>query len=268
MEERTKRRTCTYYVWRGVFFISMLYLAISGVRILGMDRFVVRGESMEPTLLKGRHIWVDKTLMGPRIYTDLNFADGDLHCIRLSGKRQLRRGDIAVFNFPYGRGGDLISFKINDVYCKRCWGVPGDTIRIEDGCLCAHDNRITVSWARLKAMPDSLLLAQNVLKAGQFAGEDWTIKNFGPILVPKRGMTVVLDSVTIKHYSRAIAWERRHQISARDKEKATYTFQHDWYFFVGDNISNSYDSRYFGFVPDDFIIGIIFGSNNSNHEII
>ena len=36
-----------------------------------------------------------------------------------------------------------------------------------------------------------------------------------------------------------------------------YTFRQDWYFFVGDNVTNSRDSRFFGFVPADFVIGIV-----------
>ncbi|MDO5000179.1 MAG: S26 family signal peptidase [Bacteroidales bacterium] len=40
---------------------------------------------------------------------------------------------------------------------------------------------------------------------------------------------------------------------------STYTFRQDWYFFVGDNVTNSRDSRFFGFVPADFVVGIVPG---------
>ena len=100
------------------------------------DRFVIKGESMEPTLHTGEGVWVNKLLMGARIYTKFDFEDSpELHCFRMPGLRKLRVGDVAVFNYPYGRGGDTIAFKINYVYCKRCWGTPGDTVRIVDGRL-------------------------------------------------------------------------------------------------------------------------------------
>lgn len=210
---------------------------------------------MEPTLHTGEAVWVNKLLMGPRIYTKFNFESPELHCIRLPGIRRLRVGDVAVFNYPYGRGGDTIAFKINYVYCKRCLGAPGDTVRI-------------VADEPLRSIPDSVLLRNRCLKAGQFAGEGerWTIKDFGPIVVPKRGMTIVLDSVTRRHYARVIDWEERSMPQAvagnmllPKTMPETYSFRQDWYFFVGDNQADSKDSRYIGFVPADFVVGIVPG---------
>ena len=47
-----------------------------------------------------------------------------------------------------------------------------------------------------------------------------------------------------------------------DNVISQYVFRHDWYFFAGDNVLDSKDSRYIGLVPDDFIIGIVIPSNN------
>ena len=217
-----------------------------GRRALITDRFVIKGVSMEPTLHTGQGVWVNKLLMGPRIYTKFDFDSSELHCIRLPGLRRLRVGDVAVFNYPYGHGGDSIAFKINYVYCKRCWGTPGDTVRIVGGI----------------ETPDSVLLRMRMLRAGQFAGErdNWTTKDFGPIVVPKRGMTIVLDSVSRRHYARVMAWEEKSAAGrSRRMAEGTYTFRQDWYFFVGDNVTNSRDSRFFGFVPADFVVGIVPG---------
>ncbi len=182
----------------------------------------------------------------------------------MPGLRKLRVGDVAVFNYPYGWGGDTIAFKINYVYCKRCWGTPGDTVRIADGRLeipgQAGDDAWMKGFERMRATPDSVLLRMRMLRAGQFAGErdNWTTKDFGPIVVPKKGMTIVLDSVARKHYARVIDWEGRFRVKPGMTE-ATYTFRQDWYFFVGDNVTNSHDSRFFGFVPADFVVGIVPG---------
>ena len=258
--KKKQDRILTIALWV-LLAASVLPLLHYGRRALIADRFVIKGVSMEPTLHTGQGVWVNKLLMGPRIYTKFDFESPELHCMRLPGLRKLRVGDVAVFNYPYGRHGDTIAFRINYVYCKRCWGAPGDTVRI-------------VANEPLQAIPDSVLLERRVLRAGQFAGEGerWTIKDFGPIVVPKRGETIVLDSVARRHYARVIAWEERFRVKpGMTKEEpgmtervpgmaaGTYTFRQDWYFFVGDNQADSRDSRYFGFVPADFVVGIVPG---------
>ena len=262
-----------------------------GTRVFVTDRFVIKGESMEPTLHTGQGVWVNKLLMGARIYTKFDFESPELRCFRMPGLRKLRVGDVAIFNYPYGRGGDTIAFKINYVYCKRCWGTPGDTVRIVDGGLEIPGRAGDAAWMkgfeRMRQMPDSVLLRMRMLQAGQFAGErdNWTTKDFGPIVVPRKGMTIALDSINRRHYARVIDWEERtgpdrqgsggafarvgsgaaeHSpiappgpLPSGSEAAATYTFRQDWYFFVGDNVTNSKDSRFIGFVPADFVIGIV-----------
>ena len=234
-------------------------------RVFVTDRFGISGVSMSPTLTAGQRVWVNKLLMGPRIYTKFDFSSGDLKCVRLPGVRKLRVGDVAVFNCPYGLGGDSIAFKINHVYCKRCWGVPGDTMLIADGRLVGggdFQDRIGQGQIADEFMDflASALPEKVSIQAGNFAGEEenWTLRDFGPIVVPKRGMTVALDSVAMRHYARVIDWESRCAGSASAiSPDGTYTFRQDWYFFVGDNYLDSWDSRHFGFVPADFVVGIV-----------
>ena len=109
---------------------------------------------------------------------------------------------------------------------------------------------------RLKQMPDSLLLRLKCLRAGQFAQmqDEWTVKDFGPVAVPRKGMSVTLSPEAANIYSRVIEYETgRH---ASELAGQVYTFAKDYYFFVGDNVCDSRDSRYDGFVPEDFIIGV------------
>ena len=115
-------------------------------------------------------------------------------------------------------------------------------------------------FERMRATPDSVLLRMRMLRAGQFAGErdNWTTKDFGPIVVPRKGMTIALDSINRKHYERVIRWETGVTVGEiTHSNSKNYTFRQDWYFFVGDNVTNSRDSRFFGFVPADFVIGIV-----------
>ena len=279
-KRKTVDRILTIVLWV-LIVANAVPLLWYGTRAFVADRFVIKGESMEPTLHTGQGVWVNKLLMGARIYTKFDFEDSpELHCFRMPGLRKLRVGDVAVFNYPYGRGGDTIAFKINYVYCKRCWGTPGDTVRIADGYLeipgqvrndgrsqarndydgRAGDDAWMKGFERMRETPDSVLLRMRMLRAGQFAGErdNWTTKDFGPIVVPKKGMTIALDSINRKHYERVIRWETGVTVGEiTHSNSKNYTFRQDWYFFVGDNVTNSRDSRFFGFVPADFVIGIV-----------
>ena len=273
-KRKTVDRILTIVLWV-LIVANAVPLLWYGTRVFVTDRFVIKGESMEPTLHTGEGVWVNKLLMGARIYTKFDFEDSpELHCFRMPGLRKLRVGDIAVFNYPYGWGGDTIAFKINYVYCKRCWGTPGDTVRIVDGRLeipgqagddgrsRAGDDAWMECFERMQQTPDSVLLRMRMLRAGQFAGErdNWTTKDFGPIVVPRKGMTIALDSINRKHYERVIRWETGVTVGGiTHSNSKNYTFRQDWYFFVGDNVTNSRDSRFFGFVPADFVIGIVPG---------
>lgn len=90
----------------------------------------------------------------------------------------------------------------------------------------------------------------------------WNVDNYGPIIIPKAGQTIELNRKNIVLYERIIkAYELNDldiigdKILINGKPATEYTFKLDYYWMMGDNRHNSADSRYWGFVPNDHIVG-------------
>lgn len=246
--------------------VPLLYRAWLLARILVFDYFTIPTESMYPTLKPGDKVIVNKLKMGARIYMDLNFnlKGQELKSFRMKGYSGVKHNDIVVFNEANHWG--KINFIINNVFCKRVIALPGDSISVVNGHY--HNNNydevlgLEEEQAHLENTPDSLI--QGFWVPPYVNG--WNIKNFGPLYVPRKDDVVKIDALEAAIYEVILEWEmgkditwdrEKNEAYANGKRMVQHKWQHNYYYMAGDNVLNSCDSRYWGVVPEEYIVGIV-----------
>ncbi|MFN7492889.1 MAG: signal peptidase I [Cyclobacteriaceae bacterium] len=120
---------------------------------------------------------------------------------------------------------------------------------------------------KVKALPyvKSVQLANNNNPTFPYSPytKSWTGNNFGPLTIPKEGMKISINDSTLSIYGSTITdYENLKDVKIENnkllidgKEVTEYSFNQNYYFMMGDNRDNSHDSRYWGFVPEDHIVG-------------
>lgn len=252
--------------------------------------FHTPSSSMTPTLLPDESGLINKWKLGARVYNILAAAEGKpFEISRLPGYGKLERGDVIVFNYPYAdndKKREKIDMNLGTYYCKRAVAVAGDTLEIHD------------CFYRVRGCADTLGVAseQKVLQAfmAKVADEEpdtkkwngwqriqpkdslfsWTVKDMEPFLIPGVGTAIDIDRKNWLLYRRYIEWETGGKLEWKDsmammdgRELRKYQFKENYCFAAGDHVIDSKDSRYFGLVPEKFIVGtagIIWKSKDRN----
>lgn len=241
----------------GVCVLAMVWVL---VQVTSFTSFRVPSPSMYPTLVPGDYILVNKWLMGARIFDIWEAVeDKEVKIHRLPGIRKVKRNDVLVFHYPYPHKNDSISMDMLLYYVKRCIALPGDTVEIRRGCYWINGTRKDKRWARMDTRKESSWEDESQWNVAL----GWTVQELGPLPVPARGQEVVMDTLAAKMYGRLIAWEQKKPLTVRDGNVClgdslirTYCFKENYYFMGGDNLDNSNDSRYWGLVPEPYIVGV------------
>ena len=256
-----------------LFYTILIIVAIVLATLMRVFLFTsiikIPSGSMEPAVLTGDFIIANKQIPGPRVYRNIRQlrVDGKVQTKRFKGIHKVKRNDILVFNFPYSAGSDKIDMDLNVYYLKRCVALPGDTFFIENGMY------------GVKGSPDSLGCVFRQRELSQKSQDDfsdviwkcfpfdtvhyqWNIKDFGPLYIPAAGATLALDTLNYLLYKSPVEYETDQTLSIRNGSVYlgneiinNYTFTMNYYFMAGDFIFDSRDSRYWGLLPEDCIIG-------------
>lgn len=232
--------------------------------------FLVPTGSMENEVLTGELLFVNKFIYGATSPRNIPFTNVRLPYFKLPALRDVQRGDVIVFVFPGMR--DEVAPEDFVFYLKRCVGLPGDTIFVKDRVLYVNNRvfplprniRFDNRWGYPPGRPEGRIFPKGV---------DWNEDNYGPLVVPKKGMKIPLSwqnfeswEVFIKREGHSVVLAGE-QVLVDGKPTAEYTVERDYFFGMGDHRDNSLDGRYWGFIPKENLVGtplIVYWSWNTD----
>ncbi|MDQ1266173.1 MAG: Signal peptidase [Bacteroidota bacterium] len=259
----------------GDWFVSWTKTIIGAIIVvmiingLAIASFVVPTGSMENTVMTGDFLFVNKFIFGPSTPQVVPFVNIPLPFLRFPGLREPRKGDVIVFIFPGYR--DEIKAKEFQYYLKRCVAVAGDTLEIKNKRLFV--NHIEYSIPTNGRFDPSIPLFDYNQWQTFPPGKGFTRNDYGPVRIPKKGDIIRLNQQNLREWFIFICREG-HEVTSDGtnifidgKVMTSYKVERDYCFGMGDNRDNSLDSRYWGFIPVENVVGtplIVYWSWDTN----
>jgi signal peptidase I len=254
------------------FFRQLIFAAIAAFFII---TFIIQNTriptgSMEDTILVGDFVLVNKFIYGSSSPKYIPFTEVEIPHFKLPAFKDPQPTDIVVFEYPGDRD-QLVANERGVNYVKRCIGIPGDTIEIRDKVVFVNGKEF---WKPTfvkyyKGRMGSYLnpVPRGVVEPRIFPkGMQWNEDNYGPLVVPKKGYTIPLNVHNVeqlrttidREYGKRVVEVKNGVVSIDGMPVSSYTFKKDYYFMMGDNRDDSLDSRFWGFVPRDLVVGQAF----------
>ncbi len=229
----------------------IIVMFINGAAIAS---FVVPTPSMENTVMTGDFLFVNKFLYGPTTPQVIPFVNIPLPYFKFPGIREPEKGDVIVFVYPGNR--DEIEPDEFQYYLKRCVATQGDTLEITD-------KTIYVNGVKYELPEHGKFFDRTERLASFPPSTEFTLDNYGPIAIPYEGMKVPLRtlkdfhkwSVLIQREGHEVSFGTDRSIKIDGKTADEYTIERDYVFGMGDNRDNSEDSRTWGFIPKENVVG-------------
>ena len=251
-----------------VFSVCVLAMVCCLLQMTCFTSFHIPTDSMQPTLQPGDNILVNKSIMGARIFNIWDAAEEkEVDIYRLPGLRKVKRNDVLVFHYPYPHKSDSLSMHLLKYYVKRCIALPGDTMGIRKGHYYIKGINEPIGNIEAQKRIEKLQkenargIVMDTYPWDKYI--DWTIQDFGPLHVPARGQTVAMDSTAVKLYRNLVEWEQKKPLTREENHVylgdsliQEYCFKENYYFVGGDYMENSKDSRYWGLLPEPYIVGV------------
>ncbi len=262
-EEKKKVLTPTQKFLRSVETILFALIGALIIKTFLIETSRIPTGSMENTILTGDFVLVNKIIYGSSTPRNIPFTNVRLPYITFPAFREPEAKDVVVFEFP-GYRDDLKMDEVQN-YVKRLIGMPGDTVEIINKVVFVNGKEF---WRppNIKYM-EPYIEPKGVVRPDIFPkGAPWNEDNYGPIVVPKKDQIVNLTKDNIEYwrniidrnYDRRVVEVRGDNVFIDGKQTSTYTVTQDYYFMMGDNRDNSLDSRFWGFVPRDLVLGEAF----------
>ena len=330
-EKKKKQKKSEFKSWIDAILFAVI--AATLLRTFLIEAYTIPTPSMEKSMLVGDFLFVSKVAYGPRVPMTPLAVPLVHHTIpilglksysealkipyhRMKGLGEVKRNDCVVFNWPAEELGRPIDKKEN--YVKRCVGIPGDTIKINNSFLYVNNKPqdsvfgMKKQWSYRVEMKGNASLNKKILYEKyditevRRYGKDWILNltdfnlneiskfknikkitklisesendhrimfpqdkkykwnsdNFGPLVIPKKGEYIQLNSNNIAIYKTVIERYERNTLKVEGDSifinnilTNKYKFKMNYFWMMGDNRHNSADSRMWGFVPENHIVG-------------
>ncbi|MGC8897220.1 MAG: signal peptidase I [Bacteroidota bacterium] len=220
--------------------------------------FEVPTGSMEDTVMPGDFLFVNKFIFGGTTPRTIPLTNVRIPHVSLPKLRQVHKGDVIVFVWP-GMPNEIRPPEPT-YYLKRCVAEPGDTIQIINKVVFV--NGIRQPLPKYAKFDRPYIIPKGVRDSRIFPpGSDYNEDNYGPLWVPKKGGTIKITPANLEQWQIFIEREghtvdvSNGSVTIDGKPTNRYTVERDYIFAMGDNRDNSLDSRFWGFVPVDDVVG-------------